>query len=163
MTQRPAPSRARHARLPLALSRRAGADTYARRLSAAASLIGRSTERYPHHGGGPAMGGDRAPATGGDRAPATGGDRAPVSADRRVVSIAARGSASIGPMSSRGVPTHRDHGRRRAAGRPGHTGDAKPGDTNGQRVTAFDAAWFAVSGARQVVSRPASKAGGTIY
>jgi hypothetical protein len=89
--------------LPLALSTRAGADTYARRLSAAASLIGRSTERYPHHGGGPAMGGDRAPATGGDRAPATGGDRAPVSADRRVVSIAARGSASIGPMSSLGA------------------------------------------------------------
>jgi predicted lipoprotein with Yx(FWY)xxD motif len=41
-----------------------------------------------------------------------------------------------------------------------YTGDAKPGDTNGQRVTAFGAAWFAVSGAGQVVSRPASKPGG---
>ena len=44
------------------------------------------------------------------------------------------------------------------------TGDAKPGDTNGQRATAFGAAWFAVSGAGQVVSRPASKpGGGSIY
>jgi predicted lipoprotein with Yx(FWY)xxD motif len=44
------------------------------------------------------------------------------------------------------------------------TGDAKPGDTNGQRVTAFGAAWFAVSGAGQVVSCPASKpGGGSIY
>jgi predicted lipoprotein with Yx(FWY)xxD motif len=41
-----------------------------------------------------------------------------------------------------------------------YTGDAKPGDTNGQRVTAFGAAWFAVSGAGQVISRPASKSGG---
>ena len=41
-----------------------------------------------------------------------------------------------------------------------YTGDAKPGDTNGQRVRAFGAAWFAVSGAGQVVSRPASKPGG---
>ncbi len=41
-----------------------------------------------------------------------------------------------------------------------YTGDAKPDDTNGQRVTAFRAAWFAVSGAGQVVSRPASKPGG---
>ena len=41
-----------------------------------------------------------------------------------------------------------------------YAGDAKPGDTNGQRVTAFGAAWFAVSGAGQVVSRPASKPGG---
>jgi predicted lipoprotein with Yx(FWY)xxD motif len=45
-----------------------------------------------------------------------------------------------------------------------YTGDAKPGDTNGQRVTAFGAAWFAVSGSRQVVSRPASEpGGGSIY
>jgi predicted lipoprotein with Yx(FWY)xxD motif len=45
-----------------------------------------------------------------------------------------------------------------------YTGDAKPGDTNGQRVTAFGAAWFAVSDAGQVISRPASKpAGGGIY
>jgi predicted lipoprotein with Yx(FWY)xxD motif len=45
-----------------------------------------------------------------------------------------------------------------------YTGDAKPGDTNGQRVTAFGAAWFAVSGAGQVVSRPATKpGGGSIY
>jgi predicted lipoprotein with Yx(FWY)xxD motif len=45
-----------------------------------------------------------------------------------------------------------------------YTGDAKPGDTNGQRVTAFGAAWFAVSGAGQVISRPASKpAGEGIY
>ena len=43
-------------------------------------------------------------------------------------------------------------------------GDAKPGDANGQRVTAFGAAWFAVSGAGQVVSRPAPKpGGGSIY
>jgi predicted lipoprotein with Yx(FWY)xxD motif len=43
-------------------------------------------------------------------------------------------------------------------------GNAKPGDTNGQRVTAFGAGWFAVSGAGQVVSRPASKPGGaSIY
>src|SRR3954469_17627800 len=41
-----------------------------------------------------------------------------------------------------------------------YAGDAKPGDTNGQRVTAFGAAWFAVSGAGQVVSGPASKPGG---
>ena len=40
------------------------------------------------------------------------------------------------------------------------TGDTKPDDTNGQRVTALGAAWFAVSGAGQVVSRPASKSGG---
>jgi predicted lipoprotein with Yx(FWY)xxD motif len=45
-----------------------------------------------------------------------------------------------------------------------YTGDAKPGDTNGQRLTAFGAAWVAVSGAGQVVSRPASKpGGGSIY
>jgi predicted lipoprotein with Yx(FWY)xxD motif len=45
-----------------------------------------------------------------------------------------------------------------------YAGDAKPGDTNGQRLTAFGAAWFAVSGAGQVVSRPASKpGGGSIY
>ena len=45
-----------------------------------------------------------------------------------------------------------------------YTGDAKPGDTNGQRVTAFGAAWFAVSGAGQVITRPASKSGdGGIY
>jgi predicted lipoprotein with Yx(FWY)xxD motif len=45
-----------------------------------------------------------------------------------------------------------------------HTGDAKPGDTNGQRLTAFGAAWFAVSDAGQVVSRLASKpGGGNIY
>lgn len=41
-----------------------------------------------------------------------------------------------------------------------YTGDAKPGDTNGQRVRASGAAWVAVSGAGQVVSRPASKPGG---
>lgn len=41
-----------------------------------------------------------------------------------------------------------------------YTGDAKPGDTNGQRLTAFGAAWYAVSGAGQVISRPASKSGG---
>jgi len=40
------------------------------------------------------------------------------------------------------------------------TGTAKPGDINGQRVTAFGAAWFAVSRAGQVVSRPGSKPGG---
>jgi predicted lipoprotein with Yx(FWY)xxD motif len=40
------------------------------------------------------------------------------------------------------------------------TGTAEPGDINGQRVTAFGAAWFAVSGAGQVVSRPGSKPGG---
>jgi len=39
-------------------------------------------------------------------------------------------------------------------------GDAKPGATNGQRVTGFGAAWFAVSNAGRVVSRPASKPGG---
>src|SRR3954470_12537061 len=45
-----------------------------------------------------------------------------------------------------------------------YEGDAKPGDTNGQRVTAFGAGWFVVSGAGQVVSRLASKpAGGRIY
>src|SRR4051794_23895816 len=41
-----------------------------------------------------------------------------------------------------------------------YAGDAKPGDTNGQRLTDFGAAWFAVSGAGQVVSRPASRPGG---
>ena len=40
------------------------------------------------------------------------------------------------------------------------TGTPKPGDINGQRVTAFGAAWFAVSRAGQVVSRPGSKPGG---
>lgn len=45
-----------------------------------------------------------------------------------------------------------------------YVGDAKPGDTNGQGVTAFGARWFAVSGAGKVVSRPASKpGGGSIY
>jgi hypothetical protein len=40
---------------------------------------------------------------------------------------------------------------------------AKPGDRNRQRVTACGAAWFAVSGAGQVVSRPGSMpAGGGI-
>src|SRR4051794_41162993 len=42
-----------------------------------------------------------------------------------------------------------------------YVGDVGPGDTNGQRLTDFGAAWFAVSGAGQVVSRPASKPGGT--
>src|SRR3954463_3959550 len=41
-----------------------------------------------------------------------------------------------------------------------YAGDAKPGDTNGPRVTAFGAAWFAVSGAGPVFSGPASKPGG---
>jgi predicted lipoprotein with Yx(FWY)xxD motif len=40
------------------------------------------------------------------------------------------------------------------------TGTPKPGDINGQRGTAFGAAWFAVSRAGQVVSRPGSKPGG---
>ena len=40
------------------------------------------------------------------------------------------------------------------------TGTPKAGDINGQRVTAFGAAWFAVSRAGQVVSRPGSKPGG---
>ena len=40
------------------------------------------------------------------------------------------------------------------------TGNAKPGDINGQRVTAFGAAWFAVSRAGQVVSCPGSTPGG---
>jgi predicted lipoprotein with Yx(FWY)xxD motif len=37
-----------------------------------------------------------------------------------------------------------------------YTGDSKPGDTNGQGLTAFGAAWFALSGAGNVVSRPGS-------
>jgi hypothetical protein len=45
-------------------------------------------------------------------------------------------------------------------GRTLYLGNAKPCDTNGQRATAFGAAWFAVSGAGQVVSRPGSKPGG---
>jgi predicted lipoprotein with Yx(FWY)xxD motif len=46
-----------------------------------------------------------------------------------------------------------------------YTGDTKPGDTNGQGLTAFGAAWFTVSGAGNVVSRPASKpsGGGGVY
>ena len=40
------------------------------------------------------------------------------------------------------------------------TGTLKPGDIKGQGVTAFGAAWFAVSRAGQVVSRPGSKPGG---
>jgi len=45
-----------------------------------------------------------------------------------------------------------------------YTGDAKPGDTNGQRLTAFGAEWFAVSGAGLAVSRPTSNpGGGSIY
>jgi predicted lipoprotein with Yx(FWY)xxD motif len=40
------------------------------------------------------------------------------------------------------------------------TGTPKPGDINGRRVTAFGAAWSAVSLAGQVVSRPRSKPGG---
>jgi hypothetical protein len=117
---------------------------------------GTSTRRDPDHGCGPADGRRSRPGDGWRSGSRVGRsaccvDRGPWLRQHRADEL------------SRGVPTHRDHGRRRAAGRPGHTGDAKPGDTNGQRVTAFDAAWFAVSGARQVVSRPASKAGGTIY
>jgi predicted lipoprotein with Yx(FWY)xxD motif len=44
-----------------------------------------------------------------------------------------------------------------------YAGDARPGDANGQRLTAFGAPWFAVSGAGTAVSRPASSSGGGIY
>jgi predicted lipoprotein with Yx(FWY)xxD motif len=46
-----------------------------------------------------------------------------------------------------------------------YTGDRKPGDTNGQGLSAFGAAWYTVSGAGNVVSRPASKpsGGGGVY
>ena len=40
------------------------------------------------------------------------------------------------------------------------TDTPKPGDINGQRVTAFGAAWFAVARAGLVVSRPVSTPGG---
>jgi predicted lipoprotein with Yx(FWY)xxD motif len=41
------------------------------------------------------------------------------------------------------------------------TGDNAPGDTNGQGVTAFGAAWFALSGSgSQVSAKPASSSGG---
>jgi predicted lipoprotein with Yx(FWY)xxD motif len=40
------------------------------------------------------------------------------------------------------------------------SGDAKRGDTKGQGLTAFGAAWFAVSGGGGVVSRPASNPSG---
>jgi predicted lipoprotein with Yx(FWY)xxD motif len=44
-----------------------------------------------------------------------------------------------------------------------YAGDAKPGDANGQRLTAFGAAWFAVSGLGIAVTRPGSASGGGIY
>jgi predicted lipoprotein with Yx(FWY)xxD motif len=46
-----------------------------------------------------------------------------------------------------------------------YTGDTKLGQTNGQGLTAFGAAWFTVSGTGGVVSRPVSKpsGGGGIY
>jgi len=53
-----------------------------------------------------------------------------------------------------GAPTHNGHPLYR------YPGGTKPGDSHGQRVTACRAAWFAVSGAGQVVSRPGSKPGG---
>ena len=40
------------------------------------------------------------------------------------------------------------------------SGDAKTGDTNGQGVTAFGAAWYAVSPAGDMVSGPGSSSGG---
>jgi predicted lipoprotein with Yx(FWY)xxD motif len=42
-------------------------------------------------------------------------------------------------------------------------GDAKPGDTNGQRLTAFGAAWFAVSGTGTAVTRAGSTSSGGGY
>jgi Secreted repeat of unknown function len=42
-----------------------------------------------------------------------------------------------------------------------YEGDAKPGDTNGQGVTAFGAAWYVLSAAGNQVSGPASSSGGS--
>jgi predicted lipoprotein with Yx(FWY)xxD motif len=45
-----------------------------------------------------------------------------------------------------------------------YQGDRKPGDTNGQGVTAFGAAWFAVTAAgTQVSGRPSSSGGSGAY
>lgn len=74
------------------------------------------------------------------------------------------------PLAGRGLSANKLTTTARSDGAPqlrynGHplyryTGDAKPGDTNGQRVTAFGARWFAVDGAGRVVSRPTSTSGG---
>jgi predicted lipoprotein with Yx(FWY)xxD motif len=40
-----------------------------------------------------------------------------------------------------------------------YTGDTRPGDANGQGLSAFGAPWFAVSSAGTVVSRPGSNPG----
>lgn len=89
----------------------------------------------------------------------TGPDRASVSADP-----SRRRPQATGLSSAKLTTAPRPDGARQVLynGHPlyRYTGDAKPGDTNGQRVRAFGAAWFAVSGAGQLISRPASKSGG---
>jgi predicted lipoprotein with Yx(FWY)xxD motif len=74
------------------------------------------------------------------------------------------------PLAGPGLTAAKLTTMARSDGRPqllynGHplyrfTGDRQRGDTNGQGLTAFGAAWFAVSGAGDVVSRAASKPGG---
>jgi ketosteroid isomerase-like protein len=44
-----------------------------------------------------------------------------------------------------------------------YAGDQKAGDTNGQGVTAFGAAWYALSAAGNQVSGQPSSSGGSIY
>ena len=91
--------------------------------------------------------------------------RPPKPASSRAATIELESAGSLGKVlvDSRGRTLWSDGARQVLYN--GHllyryTGNAKPGDTNGQRVTAFGAAWFAVSRAGQVVSRPGSKPGG---
>jgi predicted lipoprotein with Yx(FWY)xxD motif len=85
--------------------------------------------------------------------------------------LRANGKPLAGPglTGSRLGTTARSDGRPQVAynGHPlyRYIGDKKLGDTNGQGLTAFGAAWFTVSGAGNVVSRPASRpsGGGGIY
>jgi predicted lipoprotein with Yx(FWY)xxD motif len=77
------------------------------------------------------------------------------------------------PLAGPGLTASKLGTTRRSDGEPqvtynGHplyryAGDAKPGDANGQRLTAFGAAWFAVSGGGIAVTRRGSTSGGSIY
>jgi predicted lipoprotein with Yx(FWY)xxD motif len=85
--------------------------------------------------------------------------------------LRANGEPMVGPgiAPSKLGTTARSDGKPQVAynGHPlyRYTGDTKLGDTNGQGLTAFGAAWFAVSGAGSVVSRPGSNpsGGGSVY
>jgi hypothetical protein len=85
-------------------------------------------------------------------------------ASRRIATTAAAVSLAILASAAKLTTTARFDGGPQVLynGHPlsRFAGTPTPGDINGQRVTAFGAAWFAVSRAGQVVSRPGSKPGG---